>query len=353
MSQIILDKVISPSAPSIGSIALYVKSDGKLYIKDETGLESLVAASDISSLVSLDYVDFDVTTNIANSTGRLTWNNTDGTLNFGLKGGNVTLQIGQEQLVRVYNNTGTTLIDMQVVKLTGSSNQRLTVGLAQANTEINSRNTFAIVTEQIIQNNEGFATVSGLVRDLNTSSFSEGAPLYLSPTTPGGITTVKPVAPNHSILVGWCIKSHPSTGSIFVNIQNGYVLNELHDVSINSITNNDIIVWDSSVSLWKNKPISQIVTTTPTTLKTTNYVALITDYIIRADSSAGAITITLPTTIGNTGKSFVIKKIDASVNIVNIGTTLSQTIDGSTIIPIYDQYTAITVHCNGVSWDII
>lgn len=187
--------------------------------------------------------------------GALSWNDTDGTLDLPLKGGNVTLQIGQELLIRIYNNTGSPMTDMQVVKITGSQGQRLTASLAQATTEANSAATIAVVTEPISNNQEGFATIIGLVRNVNTSGFSEGAALYLSAVTPGVITATQPTAPNHSVRIGWCVRSHATQGSIFVNVHNGYALETLHDVLLTNKTSGDVLAWNGTV--WANKALAK------------------------------------------------------------------------------------------------
>ena len=82
--------------------------------------------------------------------GRLVWNDTDGTLDLGLKGNNVTLQIGQEQVARVVNGTGGNLLEAnyQAVKIIGAQGQRLQVNLAQANNDANSTDTLGLVTEK-------------------------------------------------------------------------------------------------------------------------------------------------------------------------------------------------------------
>ncbi len=201
----------------------------------------------------LDHLDFNQTTTSAGAVGRLKWNDTDGTLEFGLKGGNVTLQIGQEEVVHILNNTAAAFTDLQVIRVTGASGQRMTGALAQANSEVTSSTTFAIVTEPIDKNQVGFATVSGLVRDVNTSAFPEGVALYLSPTVAGGITSTKPEAPNHMVLVGWCVRSHQINGSIYVNVQNGYELDELHNVKLNGVSDGQVLTYEASTGLWKNK----------------------------------------------------------------------------------------------------
>ncbi len=56
-------------------------------------------------------------TGLTNS-GRFTWNDTDGTANLTLKGGNVTLQIGQEQVAGVVNKTATNITLQESAYLT-------------------------------------------------------------------------------------------------------------------------------------------------------------------------------------------------------------------------------------------
>lgn len=183
--------------------------------------------------------------------GTLSWNAGDGTVDVALAGGQSVLQVGQEQLVRVLNNTGTTLTDRQVVYITGAQGQRPTVALADADLEASSSNTIGIVTETIANAAEGFVTLSGLVRNVNTSSWAEGTMLYLS-STAGSLTSVKPVPPAHAVRIGWVVRQHATAGSILVHVQNGYELDELHDVLISSLTNGQVLAYDSATALWKN-----------------------------------------------------------------------------------------------------
>jgi len=196
---------------------------------------------------------------------RLVWNDTDGTLDLGLKGGNVTLQIGQEQVIRVVNKTGANLLESEYkavrirrVDEGGAQGQRLAIVLAQANNDANSVDTLGLVTENIDNNQEGFITNSGLVRGIDTTgtlqgeTWVDGDPLYLSPTTAGAITKVKPQAPQHTVNIGYVVYAHVNNGKIFVKVDNGYEIDELHNVRINtgSLTSGDLLVYSSSV--WIN-----------------------------------------------------------------------------------------------------
>lgn len=200
--------------------------------------------------------------------GELVWNDTDGTLDLGMKGGNVTLQIGQEQLVRVVNKTGGALTEAgyQAVYVSGAQGQRLKVDLAKADSDLTSAGTLGIVTENIAVNQEGFITTGGLVRNINTTgslqgeTWADGQLLYLSPTTAGRITNVKPQAPQHTVVVGYVVYAHATQGTIYVKVDNGYELDELHDVKISGVTNNQVLTYESSTGLWKNKDLPTQIT---------------------------------------------------------------------------------------------
>lgn len=87
--------------------------------------------------------------------------------------------------------------------------------------------------------------------------------------------------------------------------------------------------------------------------KTANYTALQSDDVILGDATSGAITITLPTAVGFSGKVFNIKKTDSSVNSVTIATTSSQTIDGALTAPLISQYQSFTLVSNGTNWSVL
>lgn len=218
-------------------------------------------ATGINSGISLaDYVDFDTAAASASAVGRLTWNDQDGTLDLGLKGGNATLQIGQEQLIRVVNKTGASLLEAnyQCVKISGAQGQRPKVALALANNDANSADTIGLVTETIADNQEGFVTTNGIVRGIDTTgslqgeAWNDGDVLYLSGTTAGRITNVKPAAPTHTVIVGFVIHAHITQGKIFVKVDNGYEIDELHNVKITSVADENVLRYNYSLGVWEN-----------------------------------------------------------------------------------------------------
>jgi hypothetical protein len=206
------------------------------------------------------FLQADLTPTNALQVGRMQWNDADGTMDLRLKGNNVTLQIGQEQLIRVVNKTGADLLEAnyQCVKISGAQGQRPKVALAQANNDANSADTIGLVTETIANNQEGFVTDSGIVSNINTTgslqgeTWADGDVLYLSGTTAGRLTNIKPQAPIHTVIVGFVIYAHNNQGKIYVKVDNGYELNELHNVRINGVTDGQVLAYDSTLSVWEN-----------------------------------------------------------------------------------------------------
>ena len=201
---------------------------------------------------AIDYVTIDTTpeTPVTNAEGRLYWDEGTGTLSLGLKGGNVVNQLGQELVQRVYNASGVNLVDGQIVAINGSQGNRISVTLADASSESTSTRTFAMVTEPIAVGQEGYVTVEGMVNGLNTSAYAEGTLLWLSAVTPGGVVTTRPEAPAHGVFIGVVTRQHAAAGSIFVKIQNGSELDELHDVNVANATPGQFLRLNATGTIW-------------------------------------------------------------------------------------------------------
>jgi len=163
----------------------------------------------------------------------------------------------------VRNSTGATLTKGQIVYLSGATGNRPNAVLSQAHTEATSSKTIGIVVANINNNSDGYVATNGTLHDLNTSAFADGAAVWLSATTAGGMTSTVPAEPNHAVFIGYIARSHPTAGRIVLHIQNGYEFDELHGVLLNSPANNDLVVYETSSTLWKNKSISTIFGGTP------------------------------------------------------------------------------------------
>jgi hypothetical protein len=174
-----------------------------------------------------------------------------------LSGGTIVANT-EKLLCVVRNQTGATLTKKTVVYISGATGNRPLVSKSIANTELGSSKTFGILQQDILHNGTGYAVVEGQLTGVNTSMFTEGQLLWLSPTTAGELTTTKPSAPNHMVFCGYVVRSHVNDGIIEVKIQNGFELQELHNVAITSPANGNLLQYESATGLWKNVSSSAI-----------------------------------------------------------------------------------------------
>ena len=258
-----------------GTTAEYIRGDGSLAtFPTLTGYVPYTGATTDLDLgtynLTADHINLNVSPSGAGFVvGSTQWNNTNGTSETLLKGGNVTLKNGVDLVARIVNNTGIQLTKAayQVVKVSGAQGQRLAVGLARANTDLNSADTLGIAIETIANNAEGFILTVGQIEEINTTgslqgeTWADGDVLYLSPSTAGKITNIKPTGlTGHIVVLGYVEYAHSQHGKIYVKIMNGWELSELHDTYINpnTLANNDSLIYDSASQLWKNSALKTI-----------------------------------------------------------------------------------------------
>ena len=165
------------------------------------------------------------------------------------------------------NSTGSTLYKGTIVYILGSTGNRPNFVKARADIEATSAGTFGVIESNILNNADGNCVTIGTIGNLDTRAVAtnpftvdtlvDGDTIYLSPTTAGYITNVKPSAPNHLVYIGKVVRTSPTLGTIVYRIQNGYELEELHNVAISgSLLNGDILQYESATQLWKNKVLS-------------------------------------------------------------------------------------------------
>jgi hypothetical protein len=154
--------------------------------------------------------------------------------------------------VRATNKTGSTLNKGAVVRINGAQGQRPTIALAQANSGASADGVIGILLATLANNATGLVCTAGLAKRLDTSAYTEGVKLFLSPSVAGGLTPTRPSAPDHAVAVGIVSHSSATTGSIEVNVVVGDHLEWLHDVLITTPTNGQVLKYDSATSLWVN-----------------------------------------------------------------------------------------------------
>ena len=224
----------------------------------------LGANNDITSLTGVtggistpDYIDFDTAATVTPAAARMTWNDGDGTLDLGLKGGNVTLQVGQEEVQRSFNEDAVPIAEGNVVYVSGAQGNRIAVSIAQANAAGTSSGTIGMATEPLAVGAEGFITTQGLVRKLNTlldsegNALVEGDLLYLSSTILGGYTKIEPAEPNYAVFVGYVVRVHATVGSIFVRPNVYPSIGDINKISIVSTASGNTLIYDAVAGYYK------------------------------------------------------------------------------------------------------
>jgi hypothetical protein len=184
-------------------------------------------------------------------------------------------------LAYVTNADSVTITRGQPVYAFGGQGDRLTVKLASNSTDATSAQTVGLVlSSSIAANQKGLIIVNGQLDGLNlfpTATWSDGDAVYLGATA-GTVTKTKPSAPNHLVYLGFVTTaSNGSAGRMYVRVQNGYEMDEIHDVKITSVANDDILKYNSSTSLWENSNVlstkQDTITGAATTITSSNLTA--------------------------------------------------------------------------------
>ncbi|MFA6325439.1 MAG: hypothetical protein WCX46_04405, partial [Candidatus Paceibacterota bacterium] len=207
------------------------------------------------SMTVPNYVDFTSTSNPTYSEGRLFYDDEVKSLAYYNNSADVTVNIGQENLIRVHNNSGSNILNGQVVQVNGSINGSInlpTVGLAIAN-DFDLAHVSGVATQDIDDGESGFITNFGIIHDVNTSSFAEGSDIYLSSTIPGGITSTMPAYPNFVVYLGSAVESDAILGSILIqNIRFANTVRKLDTGSLSFSGTDGLLMQDNTNLFWDN-----------------------------------------------------------------------------------------------------
>ena len=176
----------------------------------------------------------------------------------------------------VTNAEAVTITKGQVVYIFGASGDRASVKLAKNTSDTFSSKTLGIVRADIAAGAAGWITTQGQVSGINLGAYSPGDILWLD-SIPGGFTKIRPQAPYHGVFVGVVERANAGNGLIYVKPQNGVELEELHDVTLTSPTNNQILAYTSSTKVWENKSVATALGYTP--LNVTDTTAMLTPYL--------------------------------------------------------------------------
>lgn len=194
--------------------------------------------------------------NLTPAIGQISWNTDFETLNIGLDE-SVTLQVGQEHLIRVKNNSGLSAIpNGTFVMFSGANGDTVKVSPAVTDGSVPYEYMVGITTEEIPADGFGFITQFGFVNNIDTSSFVVGDLLYPNPAVAGGFVSSQPAAPAFNTAIAAVTKVGSSSGRILVRMTNGVTLDNIHDVQITSPSNGQALVYDAANYIWKNANVS-------------------------------------------------------------------------------------------------
>lgn len=209
--------------------------------------------------ITADAVAFSLTPTNSPGQGQIAYQGNTGALAYIMDNSNVVCQIGQQLYAYVTNADNVTINKGEPVYLFGATGNRATVKRAYNTSDATSAKTLGLASENIASNQKGFIICQGVLDGLNTGSYTEGDTLYLGATA-GSLTNTKPYAPNHLVYIGVVEKANNGAGQIYVRPQNGYELDEIHDVDLksNPPVNNDILKYNSTSKLWVNSSISTL-----------------------------------------------------------------------------------------------
>lgn len=162
--------------------------------------------------------------------------------------------------VFVKNDDSTTLYKSQPVYIYGANGNNILVRLAKNTGETTSSKTLGLLAQDLSVNAQGYVITEGALEGINTNAGNAGDPIWLgeSGNLIFGLAN-KPYAPNHLVYLGVIERKQSNNGKIYVKIQNGFELQELHNVNIDhsyQLTGNQVLKYNSQSGLWFNQALS-------------------------------------------------------------------------------------------------
>jgi hypothetical protein len=159
--------------------------------------------------------------------------------------------------VKQYVKAGEDLTKGQAVYVSTANGTNMIVSKASNGAEVTSSKTLGLIDSTLALNGFGYVITEGVLGGLDTSTATIGDSVWLG--TAGNLLygiANKPSAPAHMVSIGIVTRVSATVGEIFVKVQNGFELEELHNVQITGLTAGQIISYDGATSLWKNATLN-------------------------------------------------------------------------------------------------
>ena len=176
----------------------------------------------------------------------------DGTTAWGALPYSSTSKVAQQ----VKNTTGSNIPKGSAVYISGATGGDALITLADADTEATSSKTLGLTATAIANDAYGMVIEQGLISGVNTASATAGQSVWLSSTAGQFVFGAPPAKPAHSVYLGVVIRVHAVEGEILVKVQNGYELNELHDVNAGSPSTGQVLQWNGTA--WVNATVDAL-----------------------------------------------------------------------------------------------
>lgn len=207
---------------------------------------------------ALDYIDFNANPKFSMTPGRVHWGPT-GTLEIEMGGGNITQQVGEE--IFVYGKATAAITEGQLIMVTGALGASGVLTFAPTATGLTDPNAIlGVATENLALNAFGRVTIIGIVHGINTTGSSvgevwaDGDVLWYNPSFVGGMTKVKPSAPNMKTQVAIVINAGGGgSGSLQVEVLHGSTLGGTDsNVQLGALVDKQLLQYDAAAGYWKN-----------------------------------------------------------------------------------------------------
>ena len=211
-----LDSTTGRNILSGGVGVVYDNATGEIAIDSNSTVtinRIIVDSGDIKKLKfdTTTYTDIDVPNNLPTfaegnlfyfqGPDALAYSNTD-----------INVKIGQDEIVRVYNNSGSDIAKGKVVYVTGAANDFPTIALAKADTYNTIYSTIGLTSHAITNGSFGFVTVRGLYGGLNTAAFNAGDLVHVSFDSAGELVNTQPQYPNYPYEIGTVLVADSASG---------------------------------------------------------------------------------------------------------------------------------------------
>ncbi len=261
-------KIISISSAT-NPAGYYLRADGAgattwaALPADATGITNIIGTSPISAAVSGTTATISLTGTYVTSVVGTSPISATGTTAITVTIDQAALTAGAattSEALRTYvkNATGSTITKGQAVYVTGADGTNALIGLASASADPTSSKTLGIAANTMTNNAFGYVIENGQLSNIDTSAATAGSSVWLGATPGSLVFNTPPAEPDHAVYLGVVTKANPATGEILVKVQNGYELDELHDVFVGGVSTALPLVYSSTSSGWVAQALTSV-----------------------------------------------------------------------------------------------